>query len=340
MGLFSSRLSPGQMAPLCRQLATSYNAGIPILRGLELTAQHASSRKIKGMLGRMRNAIRNGATLHDAARAESELVPDFFVEVLGAGEVGGRLDEMLRDLADYYENLHAMRRSVLVSMVYPGLQLTAAWFLGTFALGLAGRFSLSETRNFNVGDYFTQYAVFQARAMIVFALLFAVVVALSRLGLFNHVIAPIKEYVWPIRPITRRFGLARFFRGMSLLVGAGLDMRQCIQRSAKLTMNPRMERDLMRAVPVVANGGTLVEAFSKCTTLSRIAREMIAVGEVSGDLDGSMRKVAEWHFEEARAAVRTALTVMGILVLLLVGGIIGYIVISFYSGYFNMLDTI
>lgn len=336
MGLFSSRLTAREMAPMCRQLATSYDAGIPILQGLALAARHSASSKVRGLLGRIHARIRKGATLMDAARVEQKLLPDFFVEVLGAGETGGHLDVMLRDLADYYEDQAAMKRTVVVAMVYPGMQLAAAWFLGTFALRIIP-FVGGGRGDFSLEAYFRSYLLFQAGALSIAALAFAAMVVLARLGLYEHVTGFVKTFVWPIRTISRRFALARFFRGMSLLVGAGIDIRQCIQRSARLTMNPYMERDLLQAVPVVARGGTLVEAFSKVKCVSSVGREMLAVGEQSGNLEFSLKKVSDYHFEEARAAVRSAMTIGGVLVLLLVGGLIGYIVISFYAGLYSNL---
>jgi len=328
MGLFSTRLSAGEMAPLCRQLATSYDAGIPILQSLELLGRGTSSRKISRMLRRMYDAIKNGATFADAARAEKELLPEFFVEVVGAGEVGGRLDVMLKDLASYYEDQQVMKRSVLASMVYPAFQLGAAWFLGSFSLMLVGRM---HQRGFSLGVYFRQYLMFQAAAIATFIVAFIVMVWLSRIGVFQHVTGFIKNYVWPLRPISRKYALARFFRGMSLLIGAGLNMGECIKRSAALTMNPAMEQDLLQSVPVVMKGGTLVEAFDRSRCLSDVSRQMLLVGEQTGNLDGSLHKVAEWHFDEARTATKTAVTMMGVSILLLLAGLVGYIVVTFYS---------
>jgi len=316
------------MAPLCRQLATSYDAGIPVLQSLELVGRGAPSRKVRLMLRRMHTAIRNGATLSDAARAESDLLPEFFVEVLAAGEVGGRLDVMLQDLARYYEDEQVMRRSIISSMVYPAFQLAAAWFLGSFALGIVTRM---HERGFSIGLYFKQYALFQAASMFTLFVLFWVMVALARVGVFQYVTGFIKDYIWPIRPITRRYALARFFRGMALLIGAGLNMTECMKRSAALTMNPLMERDLLKGLPVVMNGGSLVEAFEKSRTLSDVGRQMLLVGEQSGNLEASLQKVADWHFDEARAATRVALTVMGVLILLILAALVGFILVMFYS---------
>ena len=339
MGLFSTRLSAGEMAALCRQLSTAYNAGIPVLQSLELVGRGAPSRKISRMLRRMHGAIREGATFSDAARAESAMLPEFFTEVLAAGEIGGRLDVMLGDLARYYEDQQRMKRAVLGSMVYPGMQLTAAWFLGTFALGLVGRIDPLSQRAFSFGEYLNAYLRFQAASIVTFALVFLACVGLARMGIFQHITGFIKNWVWPIRPISRKFALARFFRGMSLLIGAGLSMPECMKRSAVLTMNPLMERDLLKGLPIVQNGGTLVEAFDQSRCLSEVGRQMLMVGEQTGNLEGSLDKVAEWHFEEARAATRVAQKVLGILILLAIGGVIGYIVISFYSSlYGRMLD--
>ncbi len=340
MGLFSTRLSAGEMAPMCRQLATSYDAGIPVLQSLELLGRGTPSRKISLMLRRMHTAIKNGSTLADAARMESEMLPEFFVEVVAAGEIGGRLDVMLKDLARYYEDQQVMKRSVIASMAYPAMQLGAAWFLGTFALGIVGRIDPMSGRAFSFADYFRHYLMFQAASMATLFVLFLACVGLARIGVFQNMLGFIKTYVWPIRPISRKYALARFFRGMALLIGAGLSMVECIKRSAALTMNPLMERDLLRGLPVVKNGGTLVEAFEQSRCLSPVGRQMLLVGEKSGNLEGSLHKVAEWHFDEARSATQVAMKVLGVCILLVLAGLVGFIVITFYSRLYGGLERI
>lgn len=337
MGLFSSKLSAKAMAPMCRQLATSYDAGIPIVRALQLAARHASSHRVQRVLETMAGDILGGAGLAEAARKQHAALPDFFVEVLHAGEVGGRLDVLLNDLADYYERMHAMWRAVVSSMIYPGLQLAAAWFLGTFALGLTRNLNPLSSERFSLGVYFSGYLQFQLLSLTAFAAAILVLVLLVRLGVLRAPGAIIKNYVWPVRQISQKFALARFFRSMSLLIAAGLDMRRCIERSAAVTMNPQIERDLLRAVPVVEGGGTLVQAFSGCRRISRVGREMIAVGEQSGNLDGTLKKVSEYHFSEAQAAARNTATILKVLILLAVGAIVAAIVIPFYANLYGTM---
>ena len=325
------------MAPLCRELATTYNAGIPLLQALRLAADHVGALKTRQLLNRMEAAIQNGATLSHAARAEQKLLPDMFIEVISAGEMGGRLDELLRDLAAYYESITKMQRSVMAAMVYPALQVLCAWFLGTFSLGLVRHISPTATERLVLGDYVSAYAAFQFRALIVAAVCTAALIVLARLGMLRLPWALVKTVVFPLRHISNKFAMARFFRTLALLIGSGLNMRLCIERSAAVTLNPLIERDLLRAVPVIMRGGTLVEAFAGSRYINRVGQEMIAVGEQSGRLDETLRKVAEYHYDEAEAAVQAAARLLFVAMTLAVGVLVGAIIIYFYGSLYGSL---
>lgn len=340
MGLMTAEISAKHLVPLCRQMATSYDAGLPIIRTLEIMSDNAKDTRSKQVFRAMADDARNGATLGEAARRQQKYLPKFFIELLHSGELGGRLDVMLRDMADYYEDRLAMQRKIVGAMVYPALQLTAAWFLGTFALGLIGKINLDAREPFNLGNYFDDYLRFQGFAVGVFALVVIGIIVLSRLGMINWSWGLVLNYIWPLNNVTRKFGLARFFRSFSLLLGSGMNIQSCIANAAAISGNPYIERDLKTAIPRVAQGSSLVEAFAPCRSLTPVAREMLEVGEISGNLEQSLRKVSEYHLEEGRHAVNVASKIAGVLIVLAVGGIVGYIIISFYSKYFSLLDSI
>ena len=286
---------------------------------------------------RMEAHIGRGASLAEACRAEKNIFPDLFVEALAGGESGGRLDALLRDLAGYYEEMHRMKRSVISSLIYPIMQLVCAWFLGTFALGILkaiGSFQNSAGR-FSMQDYLAHYARFQLVALIIFAATTAVLIGLGRSGGLRGPVALVKNGLWPLSAVSQKFAMARFYRGMALLIQSGLDIKRCIERSAAMTMNPAVEQDLLRAVPVVSRGGTLVEAFSRSRYMTRMGREMLAVGEQSGNLDAALQKASEYSFGEAQAAVKSAAKVLQVMITLFVGGVVAYFVISFYSNLYG-----
>lgn len=338
MGLFSPQISTKEMVPLCRQIATAYDAGIPIVKSLEMAAVNARSGQAKRVFQDISESCRGGATLSDAVRQHEKALPPFFIEVLSSGERGGRLDVMLRDLAQYFEDHQRLKRSVVSAMFMPILQLILAWFLGTFALGIISQLSF-ETR-FDFPDYLQRYFIFQGLVAGGFLVVLFVLWVFGKTGAIGMAWGKFATHVWPLKNITRKFALARFFRSMSLLIESGLDIRQCIAGSAETTANPHIKRDLLKAVPLVNQGKSLSEAFSGSHYLSSVAHEMIYVGEQSGRLDQTLRKVSDYHFEEGQAATDKAVKILSISLTLAMGILVGGIVISFYSKYLGILDGI
>lgn len=344
MSLLSSEISTKKMVTLCRQMSTVYDAGIPIVQGLNVIKNNMKDREVQQVLTKMQDDLRQGATLAEAAEAQQSKLPRFFIQLIATGEHGGQLDVMLQDLANYFEDQLELRRQVIRAMTYPSIQLAFAWYAGTFALGLIGKLgALFQGRgqsDFGLMTYFREYGVFQMRAGLVFATLVVAAVILSRLGIFQWIQYGAATFIWPMSNVTRKFALARFFRSMALLVSSGLSMPQCIRGSAAVAVNPYVQKDLLKAVPYVKQGSTLTEAFSHSRMLSPMAREMVFVGEQSGNLEYQLKKISKYHQEEADHAVAIATRVANVLIIVLVAGLVGYIVISFYAAYFGILGDL
>jgi type IV pilus assembly protein PilC len=341
MGLFSAKVPTKSMVPMCRQLATVYQAGIPIVRGLTLASKNARDKRSRQILQEMADSVQQGSTLAGAAKHHAKYLPPFFIELLRAGEQGGRLDVMLNDLAAYYEDRMRMQRQIMAGLAYPALQVTMAWFLGTFALGLVSKIDFGSQTRFDLMAYITSYLYFQAGAMVALTVGILICAALSRMGVFGWIYGWFTNRVWPINIVTRKFALARFFRSLALLIGSGMHIIPCIKSAAATTANPYIERELLRALPFVSEGSTLVEAFAPVRIMTPTAREMLHVGEQSGNLDGALMKVSEYHLAEANQAVKVASTVMGVLILVGIAALVGALIITFYSRlYGGMLDSI
>lgn len=318
------------MVPLCRQLSTSFNAGIPIIRTIENVGSMNRDRKVKRVLIEMGDALKKGSTLGDAAHAQSKYFSPFFVQLLAVGERGGHLDVMLKDLAQYFEDRLQMQRDIRSAMAIPMIQLCAAWFAGTFVYGIFDVIT-AGTGVTGVKEYFGVYVAFQMKAAMVFALLFFVAVILSRLGLFGWITGAFTTFVWPLSIVTRKFALARFFRSFALLLGGGISVIKCIEGSATVVANPYIAKDLSKSIEPIRQGATLVEAMNHTRQLTPMAREMLVVGEESGNLEAQMEKISEYHLAEANQAVAMATKAFGVLIMVAVGCLVGYIVISFYS---------
>ena len=338
MGLFSTQLSTKTLVPLCRQMATAYGAGLPILRSLDLVRETTRNNRVKEMLADIRLRIVNGDTLANAVRAQDKLLPNMLVELWSTGEMGGKLDIVLRDLANYYEDKQAMTRAIIAKAAYPICLLIAAWFIGTFALTLVKQLNFES--KVNLGDYVSNYGAFQFRCGVKFAVLVVLCIILSRLGVLPWIWGAFTTHIWPLSAVTRRFAQARFFRCLSLLLSSGVSITRSVERAAATTSNPYIQQDFLKVIPVLSDGGTLVDAFSHAQYLSPMAREMLRVGEESGDVEGQLRKVAQYQMDEATHAVNIATRVGEVAIAMFVFGIVGFVIISFWSNYFKMFDEI
>ncbi len=328
------------MAVVCRELGHAYDAGIPLVQACRLVSQNARQGTVRHVFSDIANRIERGSTLAEAIAAHDAVFPPLFRVVLSAGEKGGHLDKMLYELADYFDSQVELRRTITSMMALPVLQLIAAWYLGTFALGLIRNLHFDARTPFQLRAYVEAYLRFQGVVtLIVAGALFALYWA-RRLPQLSAWFNGLSSLFLRINPIAKRLALARFFRSMALLTRSGLSIRQCIQQSAATTGFRGMEEDLRRAELGVAKGATLREAFGACKTLTPLDREMISVGETSGKLDEAFRKAAEYHFAAAQHATAIALRVANVLVILCVGAVVGYVVISFYASYFNILNSI
>jgi len=346
MGLLSSEINTKSMVPVCRQLATTYEAGIPIVKSFQHVARETKDPAVRRVMGTIAEDIQRGATLADAVRKQSKYLSPFFVQLLMSGETGGHLDVMLNDLAQYYEDRLNIQRSVAAAMAYPVLLMIVAWFLGSFALGMGQR----AVASFNdpskggvsgVSEYFSEWASMQVHAMIIFAVLVVVFILLYRAGVLGWITGAVTTFVWPLSKVTRYFAMARFFRSFSLLLNSGLGVVRCIQGAAGVIGNPYIEQDMLRTVPHVKNGETLTESFRSSRYLTPMAREMLAVGEESGNMDYHLKKCADYHLKEANHAVRQAMTVFTTLLMVTVFGVIGMIIIRFYINlYGGMMDAL
>lgn len=335
MGLFSSQISTKSMVILCRQFSTSFGAGIPLLRSLELTAQNLKDPKSQEVLRAMYADIRKGATFAQAARRQDKYLPRLFIELIQSGEIGGRLNVMLCDLAAYYEDRLVMRRRVIQKTVYPGMQLMAAWFLGSFSLMIIRRLG-----QVNLGEFFRMYLRFQMAAGLFALTIFGIALALARAGLFSWIWGFVTSHIWPLAPVTRRFAMARVFRSLSFLLGSGVPVAKAVEGAAATAANPYIERDILTVIPRINAGYNLAEAFAPCAYMTPQTREMLVVAEESGRHEEALRKASQYQIEEANHAVNVAARVGEVVIILAVSAMVGYIVISFYSTYLGNIDAI
>ncbi len=326
------------MSILCRQLASAYEGGIPIIQALQIVGDNFPSRKVRTILYRCADDLIHGKTLSEALN-RAEVFPDLFIQLVSAGEKSGRLDTILRDLNSYYEDLWKMKRSTISSLIYPISQLVLGWFLGSFALGIVRNIGMEKS--FSLSLYFSEYISFQIKVCIAITILLFMLIFLKNTKGVQKILYGIFRYIYPFSFIIHKFSLARFFKSFALLYTSGIPITQALNQSAELLPSSHYRNDILNVIYLIQNGSNLEKSFKTLPWVGRIGQEMIAIGEQSGKLDESLQKLAEYFLIDAQQALQVASKIFNILILLAVGAIIGFIIISFYTQlYGNMFKQL
>jgi len=302
------------------------------LRSLDLVTRQTRDVRLKRVVSRMADSITAGSTLEQAAREQSRYLPSFFVELVGAGEIGGRLDEIFDQLANYYERMADLVRRIRGKFVYPIFLLVFLVLVRNFMSALyaaSGEYGVDFNK---LGQVFARN---MCRLALYVGCAFVVAVILSRAGLLGWVAGFVSTFVWPLAPVTRKLALSRFTRSLGLLLRSGVPVTEAVHKAAAATNNPYIERSLLRCVPAMQAGESVSTALAACPYLSDMAREMIYSGEEAGKLDQHLEKIADIHEAEAMQASKNLVVVVGVLVYLAVAAAIGSFVIRFWMGYFG-----
>jgi len=345
------KVKPDELVIATRQLATMVNSGMSLLRSLYVIEEQTENDKLRDIWVAVRKDVEAGLALSDSLAKHPDLFNDLYVAMVQAGETGGILDNTLVRVAEQLEKDAALRRQIKAAMIYPAL-IGGFAFVVLFAL-VAFLVPVFEKifKDFG-GDLpaITKFTVFLShlateRFYVLFGGAFAVVFLFrkwknSERGRMQWDRLKLK-FPMKIGDIVQKVALARFSRTFSGLIAAGVPMLEAIDITGKTSGNKVIEKAMFEVRESVKKGGSLTapmmdvpEAFPVMVT------QMIGVGEETGALETMMTKVADFYEEQVEAAVKALTSILEPIMIMIVGGIVGFIVIAMYLPMFKVYDSI
>ena len=337
-----------QLALLARQLATLVGSGLPIDESLGALAEGSEGR-LKSMVLALRARVMEGATLAAALGEHPDSFPPLFRASVAAGESAGRLDRVLRALADYAEGRDALRQRILLALTYPLL-------LTVVALAVVGGLLVYVVPQ--VTGVFTQHGQvlpLPTRVLIggsdwalawggwvLLGLALAVVAALLALR------RPALRRRWhalllrlPLAGrLLRAAESSRFARTLALLTGSAVPLLDALAIAAQVVHNLPLREALARVAARVREGQGFARALAETRQFPPIAVRLIASGEKSGRLDEMLAEAAAHQERELDRALGIAMAALGPGVILLVGGMVLFIVLAILLPIFEMNSLI
>lgn len=312
-----------------RQGGTMLAAGVPIIQSLTTLAGQARSPKLASILRETVGHVEAGRPMSAAFQRYPEVFSSVILSVLRAGEAGGFVEDAMHTIADYLDQEIELRRLYKKVTFYPKLQLVASaiiivganMIIASIAPGAKG-----------LSSPLTTPATWLVLGPILVALFL-----FFRVGLAN----PRVRYNWDafvahipyLGNTMRQVAMARFGRAFAALYRSGVPIAPAIRMSADACGNEYL-RALIHPAPARLEGGAgVTETLRATNAFSPIVLDMVHTGETTGDLDGMLGKMSEFYVAEAEVRQIKLGQVVGIAVALLVAIYIGYIVVSFWSGY-------
>jgi type IV pilus assembly protein PilC len=345
------RVKPDDLVIASRQLATMVQSGMSLLRALYVIEEQTESDKLREVWIEVRKDIEAGVALSDALKRHPDVFNELYVAMVQAGETGGILDQTLVRVATQLEKDAALRRQIKAAMIYPAL-------IGGFALVV-----LVALVAFLVPVFEKIFADFGGELPAITK--FTVWLSHMITGRWYVMIGAVWGIVWLFRywkrsdrgkvqwdriklkfpmkigSIVQKVALARFSRTFSGLIAAGVPMLEAIDITGRTSGNKVIEMAMDDVRDSVKRGGSLTapmaavpEAFPVMVT------QMIGVGEETGALETMMAKVADFYEEQVEAAVKALTSILEPVMIMIVGGIVGFIVIAMYLPMFKVYDSI
>jgi type IV pilus assembly protein PilC len=323
-------ITPGQLsrrADFYHQLAQLTGAGLGLIQALDQLKRNPPDRSYREPITRALEQIAGGTTFTEAVQSCGHWLPAFDLALLRAGEQSGRLDACFRLLADYYTDRARLARQVIGDLVYPAFLLHFAIFIFPFAqFFISGNWTAYLLQT--VGVLIPLYV---AVALLVFA-------AQSRHGETWRTCVETLLHPIPVLGAARRYlALARLAAALEALLSAGVTIIEAWELAATASGSPALRRIVLGWWPQVNAGETPAEAVSDSGSFPELFASQYATGEISGQLDDTLRRLHTYYQEEGSRKLQAFARWMPLAIYFCIVLMIAYRIIAFYTGYFNQV---
>lgn len=340
------------LAVFCRQFSTMVDAGVSLVRSLDVLSRQTQDPKLKKILMDLGERVEGGESLSRAMQRHPKTFNNLFIGLIRAGEVGGVLEETLQRLAHFLEKDVELRRKVKSALTYPILVMIAAigivtflvtWVVPQFA-SLFVDIGLKE-------DEFpapTQFLIDLSRLFthnwwILIISLVSILVAWklfvgTRFG--RRTADRVKLKVPVFGKLHHKICMARFSRTLGTLLTSGVPILQAMETVAGTVGNTIMSDAVMEARAKIREGDRIGDPLEASRLFPPMVVHMIGVGEESGSLDFMLQKIADFYEAEVEATLQSLTAALEPVLIVMLGFVVGFIVISMFLPLIKVIETL
>jgi type IV pilus assembly protein PilC len=352
-----SSIDMRELAIFSRQFATLNASGMPMLRTLQTLEEQTKDEEIKAAAAGIRGDVEAGSSLEQAMARYPRVFDRLYRAMVRSGEQSGRLDEAMDRIAQQVEKSDALRREVKSALMYPavifGFATVVLIAIVAFVIPVFANIfkELAEEHPEEGGGLPapTQFCVDLSKALTGYWFVIIPAVVLAFFLFFKWKKTERGHATWDrfilklpakIGDVVQKVALARWSRTFSGAVSAGVPMLQAIKLTGETAGNVVIEEAMEDVYNSVKRGGSIAAPIAEDDIFPPMVGHMIAVGEETGQLDEMLSKVADFYEAEVDAKVKALTSLLEPVMIVVVGGMVGFIVISMYLPMFSIYEKI
>jgi general secretion pathway protein F len=342
---FAFRSSKGHILTFTTELSALLGAGLPLDRSLNILAEISESSEMKGVIQSVLRSIREGSSFSDALAKHPKIFPKLYVNMIRAGETGGVLDVVLEKLNEFLESSRALKEHVVSVMLYPAILIITGGasiiVLLTFVLP---KFSLIFAELGGSLPLPTKILLSFSNSLRAYWWIFLSVLIAAWIIFRNYIKSPAGRYQWDsfklklLGDIIKKLETARFCRTLGTLLKSGVPVLQALNNAKDVISNQVIASAIDKVSAGAKEGKGIAAPLAATNVFPQLALSMIKVGEETGQLDAMLIRVATTYEKSLNVAIKRFVSLLEPVMILAMGLIIGFIVISMLISIFSIVE--
>jgi type IV pilus assembly protein PilC len=348
---FGSPVTSQELVVFIRQFATMIDAGLPLVQCLDILSSQGDNKTFNAILKDVKNTVEGGATFSDALKRHPKVFDELFVNLVAAGEMGGILDTILNRLGIYIEKRVKLQRQVRGALVYPIAVMCIAVAVLTILLTKVVPTFEKMFSDFGSADKLpplTKFVIGVSHGAVEKLPMMTAVGVTAFFSITYSYRTRRGKRFWhwlmlnfpALGPTMRKIAVARFTRTMGTLLASGVPILDALRIVAKTSGNVLIEGALNTVADRISEGKTMVEPLAETKLFPSMVVQMIGVGEQTGALDQMLNKIADFYEEEVDVAVGALTAMMEPIMMVGIGGMVGFMLIAMYMPIFDIAGAV
>ena len=346
---FNSKVKLKDIAVFCRQFYVMLDSGLSIGKALNILIEQCEKPKLREALIGVNGELKRGETLASSMRKRKDVFPNLLTSMIDAGERSGNLDIILKRMSEYYEKETKIRGKIKSAMIYPIVLGVVAIIAITFILTFVMPTFVQMFEENNVDLPMSTKMVLETSkvlgkyGIIIFLIL---VTAIILLGKYlkseegQYKLSSINLKIPVIKKLTQKIIVSRFTRTMGIVSSSGMSLVTSIEIVASVVGNKIAEKELLKVKEKVLKGDGLGDSIMNIKIFPPMLASMVKIGEEAGSLDSILDKTADFYDDELEREIKTATALIEPSMIVLMGIIIGFLLISILTPMFKMYNSI